>query len=158
MRYSRKGYWGASFAGAALAVGGAIAAIYATPPGAFWMKFLVISVTLVAGTWIALLSYRCADEVMLGAHKTAWFWGSMFTLSFLGPLIIGVVWGLVPMPRLLHAMSKWPLLQGLPHPEGQPIPGALQLGFVEGAVFMIFLQLAAFLAILAYLHLRPGKQ
>jgi hypothetical protein len=158
MRYSRKGYWGASIAGAALAIGGVLAALYAMPPGVYWTKFLVLTVVILAGTWLALLSYRSADEVMLGTHKTAWFWGSMITLSFLGPLIIGVAWRLVPMPLPLLALSKLPLLQGLPHPQGMPIPSTSQLCFIDGAVFVIFVQLVAFLAVLAYLHLRPGKQ
>jgi hypothetical protein len=158
MRYSRRGYWGASLAGFALSAGGAIAALAALPPGVYWTKFLVVTVVILAGASIAMLSYRSADEVMLGAHKTAWFCGSMISLSFLGPLIIGVAWGLVPMPLLLHAMSKWPLLHGLPHPAGLPIPSVLQLGFIEGAVFITCVQLAAFLAVLAYLHLRPAKQ
>jgi hypothetical protein len=157
MRYSWKSYWGLQIVGVALVFGGTFAVLFAMPPGVYWAKFLMFSIAVVAGVCVTLLAYRSADEVMLSEHKTAWFWGSMVALSLWGPLLLGIVWRLLPMPLMMHAVSKWAVLYRLPHPAGMPPPSEAQIYFIEGSIFVIIVQAAAFLVVLAYLRLRASR-
>ncbi|HUO98217.1 MAG TPA: hypothetical protein VMU01_06090 [Rhizomicrobium sp.] len=159
MRYSRLGYWGASAAGVVLALGGAVAVVFGMPPGVYWAKFAAFTFVIIGAVWVVLLAYRSADEVMLGEHKTAWFWGGMIMLSLVGPLAVGIVWRLVPMPLIIHAMgSLRSAFHAPPPPAWIPQPSQPQLYFLEGMVFVVIAQLVAFLVVLACLRLRPAKQ
>lgn len=159
MRYSRLGYWGGSLAGLFLAVAGVVGVMVAMPPGANWTKFVAICVVVITATTVALNAYRSADEVILNDHKTAWFWGSMVSLSALGPLIIGIAWQLIPTPKILSALAQISILHRLDSATTDlPHINAVQAGFIEGIIFITVLQLAAFLVLLGWLHLRPAKR
>lgn len=159
MRFSRSGYWGWSLAGLFLAVAGVVGVMAGMPPGANWAKLIAISVSVMIGMTVALYAYRSADEIILNDHKTAWFWGSMVSLSTLGPLIIGIAWQLVPMPSILSALSRIAILHRLDSATTDlPHVSAVQAGFIDGMVFVTVLQLAVFLVLLAWLHLKPAKQ
>ena len=159
MRFSRLGYWGASLGGLALAIIGVVSVMVVMPSGVSWAKFIAICGVVVVATTVALYAYRNADEIILNEHKTAWFWGSMVSFSTFGPLIVGVAWQLVPMPAILSALARIAILHRLDSASLHfPHITAAQGGFIEGITFVVVLQLAVFLALLAWLHLRPSKQ
>ena len=159
MRYSRWGYWGAAFAAITLAIIGVAFVVLGMPSGASWAKFEMLSAVAVLASAVALYAYRSADDIILSQHKTAWFWGSMVSLSFLGPVIIGVAWQLVPLPNVFLALARLPVSHVLAGAAREmPRPSAFQVGFIEGVVFLVIVQLVAFLLALAYLQLRRVKQ
>lgn len=159
MRFSRLGYWGAGFAAIALAFADIAFVLLAMPPGVSWAKFLMLSVGAVLATTLGLYAYRSADDIILNRHKTAWFWGCMVSSCFMAPLIIGVAWQLVPVPNVLLALARLPVSHVLAGAaQGMPRPSAFQVGFIDGVVFLVVMQVIAFLVAVAYLQLRPSRQ
>lgn len=149
MHYSKLGYWGAPAAGIGLFVLGVLIITQTMPPGVSWLKACAYSALTFVSVVIALLAYRSADEVILDATKTAWFWGSMAACLVAGPIIIGFSWRLLPLPLPLHYVRG--IL--LPHAPDDP-----QSYFVEGMVFIMLVQLAAFLLIGIHRQLKRPKQ
>jgi len=126
MRYSRLGYWGSAAIATAILVAGVVLAMRLVGPGRLWIAACIFSATLVIGTCTALLAYRYADEVMLQTQKNAWFWGSLGAVIAIGPLLVPVSWGLVPI------MLPLKLAQ---HPQAVFVLGMVSLFAIQGIGF-----------------------
>jgi hypothetical protein len=149
MRYSKLGYWGTTGTAIGLALAGMLFVMNAMPPAITWLKLGVLSGVIALAYGLALLTYRSADEVILQTHKTAWFWGTMAALGFVGPLVIGIAWHLIPMPMLAHSA------RALMHLPARNDP---QSYFIEGMVFLALLELTGFLIAWAVHTVRSRSQ
>ena len=137
MKYSRAGYWGLPAAGLTIAILGAVAVLYAMPPGHSWPNAAVLSIVVVAAFGMGLAGWRHADEVLLQMHKTAWFWGSQIAVALLTPAVIAMAWGLVPVPFF------------------DSLPQSTSTGLVAGFAFTLLAQFAGYAVFCYYKRLLP---
>jgi hypothetical protein len=131
MRYSRTGYWGLHAAGIGMLLLGMFLVEHALPPGASWLKAVVLAVLAIAGVGLAIMADRYADEIMSHMHKTAWFWGSLLGTVAMLPLMICVDWHLVAIPL------RW--LDRAADPQTSFVAGVVSLFLVQGTGFLAVL-------------------
>ncbi len=140
MRFSRLGYWGPSVAAIGLVLLILPLIHLAFPGGPTPAKAIAAGVLAAVDIVIALFSYRSADEIIMGTHKTAWFWDSMAACCVLAPLTIVMSSRLIPVPMLL--------------PRHQIGPGDY---FVEGMLCVLLLEVAGFFAVMTYHQIRRAR-